>query len=139
MRGLMEEVDRELGLPCFMPANHERLMIPVPMSIPMSISYPLLAEHSARFHSNFADQLFSTPASSYFTAHMTTCDIQPCQPLALSCDLDLTSAQVRSVLGDIPAEITELPDNKTRLTWSEGQDEAVTSVLAAVPEPPALP
>lgn len=139
MRGLMGEVSRVMDIPCFMPANHERLVIPCPVSIPTEMPYSLLEQNRAELHHQFADELFNPVPSPFFTAHMSDCALESCQSLSLSCDLDLSPVQVRSLLQSLPVQITELAGNKTCLTWSEDQDPAVVQVLAAVPEPPALP
>jgi hypothetical protein len=139
MRGLLETVESELGLPCFMPANHERLLINCPVSIPTEMPYAMLVDNRALFHREFADQLFNPTSSPYFTAHMSNCALESCSPLSLSCDLDMSAAQVRSLTKQIPVQITEITAYKTRLTWSEDKDDEVTRAIVAMPEPPALP
>ena len=58
MRGLCAEVQNVLGVPCYYPANYERLVIKCDVLTKLNIEYSLLNTYKKQFHKNFLGELF---------------------------------------------------------------------------------
>ena len=137
MRGLASEVQNVLGLPCYYPANYERLVIPCNVLTTLNIEYPLLNSYKQQFHQNFLGEVFGQNQAEEVVGNVYQDWIQETTVL-FGCELNTTLEGLQEKVPEDVLEhmkIEEKSKNKLMITWESDKDSLISSYIGCFPEP----
>lgn len=135
MMGLKAEIEGNLQLPCYCPANHENISIPCPVLRPVSMDYEVLQDVKSRCHELFADQLFENTAENGDVAGCLneSMEFETSSEIFMSCEVNSTLEEIKARLEEIGniADKLEMKQKagKVKLKWPLANDREVNEFL----------
>lgn len=136
MRGLAAEVQSVLNLPCYYPANYERLIIPCNVLTKLNIEYSLLNCFKEQFHQNFLGEVFGEKNSEEMAGNVYQDWIQESTVL-FGCELNTTLEELQEKIPENVLEhlkVEEKSKNKLMITWESEKDSVVSSYIGCFPD-----
>ena len=128
MRGLMQEVQNSLGLPCYNPGNLETLVIKCEVMTKLNIDYKLLGSFKEEFHRHEVSQLFDSQARTEVRGVIYQDWIEE-SVLLYNFEFSGTEQQLKDKVPEEVLEMVKVEENKTgglMITWDSERDEAVS-------------
>ena len=136
MRGLCNEVQNLLGLPCFYPANYEKLVINCNVLNKLNIEYPLLSGFKQQFHQNFLQGVFGKNKEGQVVGNVYQDWISETTVLfgcEVNFSLEVLKSKVPSAIFEF-LNVEEKSNNKLMVTWPSEKDSVIADVLADLSE-----
>jgi integrator complex subunit 11 len=128
MRGLMQEVQNTLGIPCYNPGNLETLVIKCEVMTKLNIDYKLLGSFKEEFHRNEVSQLFDSNSRTEVRGVIYQDWIEE-SVLLYNFEFNGSEQQLKDKVPEDVLEMVKVEENKNgglMITWDSEHDDAVS-------------
>ena len=127
MRGLCQEVQSSLGVPCYYPGNLEKLVIKFDVLTKLNIDYKILGSFKEEFHRDEINELFGGKRGGVVTGCLFKDWIEE-SVFLFSCEV---KGGIEDVMRKVPENVLSMikmddsVEGKVMVSWEAEQDEEV--------------